>query len=87
MKRVGGQFPHLTCRLRQYSNERMRQCVFYRAKKRKRTHLLFMGDSRIRQLAEVFLDAFRDLNFTVHTHEVSLQLRNNIVKILIQNAF
>ncbi|KAF2360330.1 SGNH hydrolase-type esterase domain [Trinorchestia longiramus] len=69
LKQLNGQLPHLPCRLREYSSAELRQCVVNRRKHGKATHAFFVGDSRIRQFVEVFLDVFRDLKFRIATFE------------------
>ncbi|KAK7067381.1 hypothetical protein SK128_008879 [Halocaridina rubra] len=65
-----GQFSHMPCRLRDYSAREVEHCVAQRRKTSKgRTHLLYIGDSRIRQHVEVMLDHLRDLDLKITTYK------------------
>lgn len=66
LEQVGGLLAHLPCRLREYGAREVAECVSLRP--RTPTRLVYIGDSRIRQHAEVLLDLLRPLNPTVTTN-------------------
>lgn len=70
LQQVGGRLPHLACGLREYSGKDIGRCVRLRAKAGKTTHIMYIGDSRIRQHIEVLLDHMRDLDFIITTYQV-----------------
>ncbi|KAK7082622.1 hypothetical protein SK128_025547 [Halocaridina rubra] len=66
-----GQFSHMPCRLREYGPDEVRECTNKRKEINGRmTHLLYIGDSRIRQHVEVMLDLLRDLDLRITTYKV-----------------
>ncbi|XP_047477246.1 uncharacterized protein LOC125030922 isoform X2 [Penaeus chinensis] len=69
LQQVGGRLPHLACSLREYSGKDIGTCVGLRAKAGKTTHIMYIGDSRIRQHIEVLLDHMRDLDFIITTYQ------------------
>ncbi|XP_042857527.1 uncharacterized protein LOC122243850 [Penaeus japonicus] len=69
-QQVDGQLPHLACGLREYDGKDVATCTRLRAKAGKTTHIMYIGDSRIRQHVEVLLDHIRDLDLVITTHKV-----------------
>ncbi|XP_066960884.1 uncharacterized protein [Macrobrachium rosenbergii] len=67
LSQVGGQLPHLPCRLREYVADDVTRCLGSRS--RNQTHILYVGDSRIRQHVEVMIDLLRDLQLRITTYK------------------
>ncbi|XP_068239441.1 uncharacterized protein [Palaemon carinicauda] len=66
LSQVSGHLPHMSCRLREYIAEDVRKCTI---RKNRKTHILYIGDSRIRQHVEVMIDLLRDLHLKITTYE------------------